>query len=567
MALSAVDHARILGHVVRWRLQWARRDLDAAQRVPGDPRFMSAREAVRLIPDGATVLTSGLATNARCSVWFYAVRDAYERAGSPRGLYWISAGGQGGRGRIPGTIEELGVPGLLATYCTGHWETVKSLLRLVERGELLGEVLPQGVIELLVAAQAEGRTELVSDTGVGTFVDPRVGTGSPVAGCAAPQLVTPEGDALRYRLPPIDVAALVLPYADARGNVYADDCSMKTDTREAARAAKRNGGRVLVSVAKIVEERPDRVWIPAAEIDAVVVHPWNEQSGSVPQREFWPMFTEGAQVDVDDALARLRLMNRILGITPRRGPMDEAVARLAAWLVAREGYADMRVNIGVGLPEEVCRVMYAAGIGDRVRFLTETGNDGGVPAPGIFFGAMVNPKRIISAPEMFRQTHRHLDVTCLGFLQVDGQGNVNVSKRGPRALDYVGPGGFIDLVRAARTAVFVGRFMEGGDVRLENGRVRVRRPGRPKFVAAVDEVTTSGPTMRALHKTLLYVTNVGAFRLTERGLELFLTFPGVDIERDILAHSGARIVLPPDDDVALAPREVVTGQGFRLALR
>lgn len=46
-----------------------------------------------------------------------------------------------------------------------------------------------------------------------------------------------------------------------------------------------------------------------------------------------------------------------------------------------------------------------------------------------------------------------------------------------------------------------------------------------------------------------------------------MVFPGIDIERDILARAGARIVLPEGGAAAvpLVPAPIVTGAGFRLA--
>jgi hypothetical protein len=41
--------------------------------------------------------------------------------------------------------------------------------------------------------------------------------------------------------------------------------------------------------------------------------------------------------------------------------------------------------------------------------------------------------------------------------------------------------------------------------------------------------------------------------------------PGVDIQKDILAVSPMRIVLPPSGAVPVADASVVTGTGFRLA--
>src|SRR5690606_34089236 len=116
----------------------------------------------------------------------------------------VNLGGHGGRGRVPGTLEELGRDGLCTRLITGHFETFHAMLALAERGRCALQCIPQGTLALLLDALGRGETSLCSATGVGTFVDPRVGPGSPVAGTTDEQLITVERGRLRYRLPPID---------------------------------------------------------------------------------------------------------------------------------------------------------------------------------------------------------------------------------------------------------------------------------------------------------------------------------------------------------------------------
>jgi hypothetical protein len=40
-------------------------------------------------------------------------RKVFEKTGHPRDLTWIIVGAHGGRGRIPGTIEELAFPAVV----------------------------------------------------------------------------------------------------------------------------------------------------------------------------------------------------------------------------------------------------------------------------------------------------------------------------------------------------------------------------------------------------------------------------------------------------------------------
>jgi acyl CoA:acetate/3-ketoacid CoA transferase len=82
----------------------------------------------------------------------------------------------------------------------------------------------------------------------------------------------------------------------------------------------------------------------------------------------------------------------------------------------------------------------------------------------------------------------------------------------------------------------------------------------------VDEVTFNGQEALRHGKQVFYVTHVGAFQLTARGMELIRVMPGIDIQRDILDASAMRIVLPENGIVPVVPENVVTGKGFRLTL-
>ncbi len=562
--MRMIDRILLAARIVQWRLTWSRRDLDYRPAGELDGRFMTAREAARRVPDGACCLSTGMAGNARCSTLFWAIRENFAAHDQPRGLTWIAVGGQGGRGRAPGTVEELGLEGLLKRFISGHVETTRSLLALAEAGKLELHVLPQGEMCFAIEAQADGVDHVLSKTGVGTALDPRCGHGSAVTPGASENFIDSEGELLRFRLPRLDVAVIAAPWADAAGNVYFHDAATITENREAAWAAKSNGGQVLVSVAGVIPADPERISLPASLVDAVVVNPRQEQTILSPQRRPWRLFTVGGDGDDDAAIDKLRYINRFLKLTPVRGPVECALARLGAHVFARAVEPPACVNIGVGFGEEVCRELYQSALRPELTFTTETGVYGGLPAPGIYFGAAVNPLRMESSAWMFRHYRDHLDATVLGFLDVDARGNVNVSKRGPRITNYVGPGGLPSITAAARTCIFVGTFMQGAKWRVEDGRMTLEEAGAPKLIDAVSEVTFSGAEALKAGKDAWYVTTVGAFRLTPGGLVLEIVMPGVDVERDIRPNCGVRFGLPPGGPV-VAPTSVLTGVDYSLA--
>ena len=539
--MISLRQLKLLAHIVKWRLTWNLFDLDAAPPGGLGPKFTTARRAASMIPDGSTVIACGMAAHHRASIFYRAIRDSFKSSGHPRGLTMCAVGALGGRGRLPGTLEELGLLGLVSMAIMGHTETVKAFLQLASAGQMELHTLPQGEFAFLVEGQARGIYERETDVGVGTFLDPRVGGGSAVTKAPKHRFVELAEHGLRYRLPKLGVAIICAPYADKRGNIYVKNAACLTEIRDSARAVKANGGTVLVTVADIIPFDAAAVYLKHDEVDAIVVNSGSEQTGGVPQRRYWPIFTVGAKADETEAVADLKFVNGLVGITARRGPADMAAARLAATVIASETQPGALINIGVGLPEMAGTLLYEAGLAKDLTQTTETGVIGGIPASGVFFGAAINPVRQESSAAIFHRYERELSLACLGMLEVDGDGNVNASRRGEDPRDYVGPGGFPNIAASAKSAVFVGGFARHAKLRIRNGQIVIRAPGEPKFVKAVREITFNGKEALKRGKRVWYVTPLGLFRLTAKGLTLVQVMPGVDVERDILGHSGARI--------------------------
>lgn len=561
--MNLLERAGLLAHILRWRLTWKRRNTAYLPAEPLPDKFKSARAAVGLIPDTACVISCGIAGNARCSAFFWALRERFQKTDLPRGLTWISVGGQGGRGRVPGTVEEVGLYGLVTRYICGHTETAKSFLRLAEANRLELHTLPQGEMTHVIEAQAQGERTVRSHTGVGSFLDTRVGRGSPVTPNATDQFAEADGDEIVYSLPLINVALINAPYADREGNIYFKNAATITENIEAARAAKKNGGLAMVSVSALIDHDENTIDLTADEVDVVVIDPHNEQTGSVMQHRHWSMLTAGANVDEKNAMDRLRFINKVLGITPRRSGTDLALARLGAITFIDNVTPDSTVNIGVGMAEEVCRELCSEPTRKRITFTTESGPYGGLPAPGIFFGAAINPQRLESSAWMFHHYRENLDATMLGFLQLDSDGNINLSNRGPRLLDYVGPGGAPSIIDSANTLLFIGKWMVGATVSVQGDKLRLDKPGKPKIVERVDEVTFNGKVGLENGKKIFYVTDLAVLQLTDEGLILRAVMPGIDIELDLLANTNARIIVPAE--IETVPASVVTGKEFELS--
>ena len=226
------------------------------------------------------------------------------------------------------------------------------------------------------------------------------------------------------------------------------------------------------------------------------------------------------------------------------GP-EKAIARRALMQI-RPG--DI-VNLGFGISSLVPQIAFEEGVFDQLNFTVEQGAVGGLPLTGFAFGASHNPEAIIDSPAQFDLIDGGgVTVGCLAFAEVDGSGNVNVTRLKAQPHVLAGAGGFINIAMGTRKLVYCGTLMAGGlDIRIEAGSVHIAQDGRfQKFVERVQDVTFNGRLAAEQGQEVWYFTERCVFRLTKDGLVLAEVAPGVDLERDIRAKVGFPLQVAAD---------------------
>ena len=143
-----------------------------------------------------------------------------------------------------------------------------------------------------------------------------------------------------------------------------------------------------------------------------------------------------------------------------------------------------------------------------------------MPLTGFAFGCASNADAFMPSPQQFTYFQGGgFDMTFLSFMEVDIEGNVNVSKLGKKPYLTAGCGGFVDITAHARKIVFSGWFEAGAEIELTETGLRVAKPGKfTKMVTQVEHVTFSGARAREQGQEVLYVTERCVIRLTDQGL-------------------------------------------------
>jgi len=521
-------------------------------------KLVSMEDAAGRIRDGAVVTvssSSGLGCPDRI---LKAIGDRFDREGHPRNLTTLHPIAAGDMYGIKG-IDHIAKDGLLSTIIAGSYPSGPSSLPMPDIWKMLVDNrvaaynVPSGILFDMHRDVAARRPGVMTKVGLDTFVDPvREGCAMNEAAAEKPIVNRLElGGETWLHFPNIvpDVAIIRATTADENGNLTYEHEGAYLGGLEQAIAVRNHGGLVIAQVKRITAAgslRPHDVRVPCHLVDLIVVDPDQRQT---------------TETDYDPAISG-EIMRPWSSFSLAEHGIEKIVARRAAM----ELRAGQTANLGFGISAMVPRVLLEAGQEQAVTWAIEQGATGGMPLTGFAFGCASNADAYMPSPQQFTYFQGGgFDVSFLSFLEIDLDGNVNVSKLGKKPYLTAGCGGFVDITANARKIVFSGLFEAGAELELTEEALTVKKPGKfTKMVDEVEHVTFSGRRAREIGQEVLYVTERCVIKLTDAGLVATEIMPGIDPARDIVDASKGRVRLA--DTLTDMPTNLLTSGRMELSL-
>ena len=492
-------------------------------------RVVPFEEAVSYIHDNDTIMIGGSgAGHAVPEALIVALEARYLKEGFPRQITLLHPVGIGDN--VSQGVGHLAHTGLVKRIVAGALVNSPAFQKLAVENKVEAYTLPQGSLSELTREMAAGRPGLLTQTGLHTFVDPRV-SGGRQSECAGEDLVEVVELAgkewLFYKPYQVDVAFLRGTTADEDGNITMEREAVFGEMLSMAQATRRNGGIVIVQVARLTQRGTlpaKQVKIPGMLVDLVVVDPIQRQTYLM---DYSPAYAGEIKVPLSE-------------ITPLPLDSRKVIARRAA-MELRPGAV---CNLGSGVSTGIATIAAEERILDQIVLTNEQGLIGGAPSSDA--GAAVNYTSIVDQPYQFDfYDGGGLDLAFLSFAEVDAAGSVNVSRFNGR---IIGVGGFINISQHAKKVIFSGTFTAGRvEIAWPDGKTVIMKEGKfNKFVSQLEQVSYNGSFAQERGQEALYITERAVFQRGEHGIELIEIAPGIDLDRDILAHMDFKPYISPD---------------------
>ena len=498
-------------------------------------KHVSAAVAVARIPDGAVVTVSSSSALGCPDAVLKALGERFRSEGHPRSLTTLHPIAAGDMYGVKG-IDHIAQDGLLDRVIAGSYPSGPSSLpmpeiwRMIVEDRIAAYNMPSGIMFDMHRDVAARRPGVMTKVGLDTFVDPiREGCAMNARGAASPIVERAEfgGETwLHFHNIVPNVAIIRATTADERGNLTYEHEGAYLGALDQAIAVRNHGGLVIAQVKRMTaagSPRPHDVHVPGHLVDLIVLAPDQKQT---------------TETQYDPAISG-EIMRPWDSFSLGEHGVEKVIARRAAMELRRGQTA----NLGFGISAMVPRILLEEGHAQAVTWAIEQGAVGGMPLTGFAFGCASNADAFVPSPNQFTYFQGGgFDQTFLSFLEVDVQGNVNVSKLGKKPYLTAGCGGFVDITAHAKKIVFSGFFEAGAELDLSDTGLSVTKPGKfAKMVDAVEHVTFSGARAIEQGQDVLYVTERCVIRLTAQGLVAVEVMPGMDPGRDIVAASGGRV--------------------------
>ncbi|BCJ85625.1 acyl CoA:acetate/3-ketoacid CoA transferase [Effusibacillus dendaii] len=496
-------------------------------------KVMTAEEAVANIQDGSTIVIGGLISILCPEKVISALGNRFDTSGSPKNLTVVTPVRVGwDKGKTTG-LDHFAKPGMLKRLISGSFNVKESpkITDMIRNNEIEAYSFSMGTLFHLIRNMAGEKNGMFTKVGLQTYVDPRIEGGKLNEKTTENinEVVQAAGEEyLYYRPLPINVAIIRGTTVDEDGNLSLEQEPVTLAGLEMAMAAKANGGYVIAQAKRLTAKgslHPRSVAIPGILVDAVVIDPEQKQS----LLDYNPSWTGEVKAPIDECAQPLPLNTK------------KIILRRAA----QELGPDSVVNLGVGIPVSLPQLLMEENVFDQVTFCLEHGAVGGIPMGEEVFGAHINPRAILGSPQVFDYYHNgSLSATLLGFAQIDGAGNVNVSKFNGI---FRGSGGFIDITHRTKRVLFCGTLTGGGlETQIRGGKLTILKEGKlKKFIPKVEHLTFNADAAREKGQEPLYITERAVFRLGSNGLVLTEYAPGIDIQKDILPFIDFEVEIDP----------------------
>lgn len=463
-------------------------------------KFIEAKDVPALIENGSTVVSDGMTLMGVADEALKEIEDSFLSTNQPRELTWVHAAGQSNR--VEG-LARIAHRGLVKRIVGSHWGLNPPMGKLLGDNEVEGVCLPQGQLSTLFRTIAAGRPGQISTVGIGTYIDPRNGSGrinrlaeENVSGTEYVDLIDIEGqEFLFYKSFPLNVAIIRGDSIDEKGNLSHREEVSGLDALAIAQATHNSGGIVIAQVKEVV--RPGDinardVVVPAPLVDYAFVtsnaESYHRQSHSFPKFD-------------SDLISGHMVAEKLQeAFTVQETPANRlAVGARGIQLVER---GDV-INVGTGIPADtVGKALAEAGMLSDVFLTVESGTYSGLPLGVVDFGCSIHPEAIIGHPQqMDFYNGGGVNITFMGAGQVDGYGDINVSHLGGSA---IGCGGFMDIVDGAKTVCFL--MSAGGKYN--------------KYVDEVSQVSFSGKHTLKKGTQIFLATEFYLLQFVENGWKL-----------------------------------------------